>query len=74
MSASTPRVATNDPQGAGDDVPSPCINVCRLDETTRLCEGCFRTLDEIACWSGYTRAEKFAVRARVDARQRAAGR
>ncbi len=64
----------NDPLGAGDDVPSPCVNVCRLDETTRLCVGCFRTLDEIACWSGYTRAEKLAVRARVDARRGAAGR
>lgn len=32
-------------------VPSPCISVCRMDESTGLCEGCFRTLDEIALWS-----------------------
>ena len=56
----------------GDDVPSPCINVCRMNEATRLCEGCFRTLDEIACWSGYTREEKLAVRAMLDARKRTA--
>jgi predicted Fe-S protein YdhL (DUF1289 family) len=61
----------NDPQGAGDDVPSPCVSVCRMNEATRLCAGCFRTLDEIACWSGYTREEKLAVRARVEARRRA---
>ena len=33
------------------EVPSPCISVCKMDPTTQLCEGCFRTLDEIADWS-----------------------
>ena len=33
------------------DVPSPCISVCRMSEATGLCEGCFRTRDEIAAWS-----------------------
>ena len=32
-------------------VPTPCINVCRLDETTGLCLGCARNGDEIAAWS-----------------------
>lgn len=32
-------------------VPSPCINVCRMDEHSGWCVGCFRTLDEIAAWS-----------------------
>ena len=32
------------------DVPSPCISVCRVDSASELCEGCFRTLDEIAAW------------------------
>jgi predicted Fe-S protein YdhL (DUF1289 family) len=32
------------------DVPSPCISVCRMDPVTELCEGCLRTLDEIAAW------------------------
>ena len=31
-------------------VPSPCISVCRMDPATQLCEGCLRTLDEIAAW------------------------
>jgi len=34
-----------------DDVASPCINVCRMSQETALCEGCLRTLDEIAAWS-----------------------
>jgi predicted Fe-S protein YdhL (DUF1289 family) len=33
------------------DVPSPCVSVCRMDPVTELCEGCFRTLDEIAWWA-----------------------
>jgi predicted Fe-S protein YdhL (DUF1289 family) len=43
-----------------------------MNDATGLCEGCFRTLDEIACWSGYTREEKLAVRARAEARKPAA--
>jgi predicted Fe-S protein YdhL (DUF1289 family) len=39
--------------GAGltGDVPSPCSSVCKMDSATEFCEGCFRTLDEIAGWS-----------------------
>lgn len=32
------------------DVPSPCISICRMSARTELCEGCFRTRDEIAAW------------------------
>jgi predicted Fe-S protein YdhL (DUF1289 family) len=31
-------------------VPSPCISVCRMSADTGLCEGCFRSLEEIAAW------------------------
>ena len=34
-----------------EPVPSPCISVCRMDAASGLCEGCLRTLDEIAAWS-----------------------
>jgi predicted Fe-S protein YdhL (DUF1289 family) len=61
------------PGGRADDVPSPCINVCRMDERSGLCAGCFRTIDEIACWSGYAREDKLAVLAKLEARKRTAG-
>ena len=32
-------------------VPSPCISVCRVDADSGCCEGCLRTLVEIAAWS-----------------------
>ena len=44
-----------------DDVPSPCLRICVVDEARDVCRGCYRTLDEISKWSGYTRAEKLAL-------------
>lgn len=32
-------------------VVSPCISVCRMDGDGGLCQGCYRSLDEIAAWS-----------------------
>jgi uncharacterized protein len=29
---------------------SPCINICRMHAGTGWCEGCARTLQEIATW------------------------
>ncbi|MDP1532187.1 MAG: DUF1289 domain-containing protein [Rubrivivax sp.] len=31
-------------------LPSPCVSICRMDAASGLCEGCLRTLDEIARW------------------------
>ena len=42
-------------------VPSPCISVCRMDARSGWCDGCLRTLDEIAAWSVMDDAEKRAV-------------
>ena len=33
-----------------EPVGSPCTNVCRLDKITGLCEGCFRSREEIKAW------------------------
>lgn len=29
---------------------SPCVAICRIDEHTGLCIGCFRNIDEIRDW------------------------
>jgi uncharacterized protein len=44
-----------------DPVPSPCISVCRMDAAAGWCEGCLRTLDEIAAWSQASEVEKRGV-------------
>jgi hypothetical protein len=46
------------PDPAATPVPSPCISVCRMDARTGFCEGCFRTIDEIARWSALSDAER----------------
>jgi prolyl-tRNA editing enzyme YbaK/EbsC (Cys-tRNA(Pro) deacylase)/predicted Fe-S protein YdhL (DUF1289 family) len=38
----------------GDIVPSPCISVCRINASSGICEGCFRTLGEISAWGRST--------------------
>jgi predicted Fe-S protein YdhL (DUF1289 family) len=53
----------------GADVASPCNNVCRMNPGTGVCEGCFRTLEEIAGWSAMSPEEKRAVLARLPARR-----
>lgn len=47
---------------------SPCIGVCKLDEETQLCEGCFRTLDEIAGWGEFSCEQKRQVLVDVENR------
>ena len=42
-------------------IASPCTNVCRMSATTGWCEGCLRTIDEIAGWSSMDDAQKRAV-------------
>ena len=47
------------------DIPSPCINVCRIDPVRSVCHGCFRTLDEIAAWGMSDDNTKRQVWARI---------
>jgi predicted Fe-S protein YdhL (DUF1289 family) len=51
------------------EIASPCVNVCKMNPDTALCEGCWRTLDEIAAWSGMSAEDKRAVLARLAARR-----
>jgi predicted Fe-S protein YdhL (DUF1289 family) len=35
-------------------VPSPCIDICKIDGESGLCNGCLRTRDEIRGWKNMT--------------------
>ena len=50
-------------------VASPCISVCRMDESTGWCEGCLRTLDEIALWSVLDEEDKRQVSVELSRRR-----
>ena len=47
---------------------SPCIDVCRIDVATGLCEGCLRTIDEIAAWSTLDASARRAILDRLPER------
>lgn len=34
-----------------DEIDSPCIRLCTIHPTERLCLGCYRTIEEITAWS-----------------------
>jgi uncharacterized protein len=64
-------VRVGDSPRRGDEVASPCIDVCRMDQRTGLCEGCLRTIDEIAAWGALTESMKREVLANIAARRAA---
>ena len=62
-----------DSTGAGqrpaEAVPSPCINLCRIDPATGWCAGCLRTLEEIAAWSRLDEGGKRVIWERIATRR-----
>lgn len=57
-------------QAGEGPVPSPCTSVCRMDPVTDWCQGCWRTLDEIAAWGSLPEDGRRAVWARIESRLR----
>ena len=42
-------------------ITSPCIAVCKMDDASGYCIGCWRTIDEIIDWQMLTQAQKADV-------------
>ena len=40
-----------------EEIPSPCVSVCRMDLQRTYCEGCLRSIDEFRAWRGSTDPE-----------------
>lgn len=55
---------------AASTVKSPCVNICRMDAGTGWCEGCLRTIDEIAAWGAMNDPLRREVIALLPARRR----
>lgn len=51
------------------EVISPCIGVCAIDDLTGLCQGCFRTLDEIKAWWELPLSDQKALLTTLEQRQ-----
>ena len=58
------RALRNSPPA--DPVPSPCVSICRME--AGVCEGCLRTLEEIAAWSTMADEDKREVWTRIEVR------
>ncbi len=50
-------------------VPSPCVAVCTLNPANDFCDGCQRTIAEIAGWSAFSNDEKRQVWERIGQRR-----
>ena len=44
---------------------SPCKKICQLTNTTKICTGCGRTIDEIVRWSKMTQYERDKIMKRI---------
>ena len=49
----------------GEPVASPCISICRIVPETRLCEGCNRSIEEIAGWGSMGAQQRLQVWDRI---------
>jgi uncharacterized protein len=54
------------------EVASPCIGVCSMDDLAGLCQGCYRTLSEIQSWWDLDNTAKKAVIEQASVRESAA--
>ena len=51
-----------------ENISSPCIGVCTISDTSGLCQGCYRTIDEIREWWNMSDAERGQVSSALDQR------
>jgi hypothetical protein len=50
------------------EIESPCVKLCVVHPESRLCMGCYRSIDEITAWSAMTPEARRAVMAELPAR------
>jgi len=60
-------------RAVGENMPSPCISVCKMDAQRVYCQGCLRTIDEIRAWSTMSDTDKRTVWSRIEQRATAQG-
>jgi predicted Fe-S protein YdhL (DUF1289 family) len=50
-------------------IVSPCIGVCAMNDATGLCEGCYRSIEEIRDWWDMAPEERNSVMDKLEQRQ-----
>jgi len=51
-----------------EDIVSPCIGVCAINDSNGFCHGCYRTVEEIREWWNMTDEEREKVMGALDQR------
>ena len=51
-----------------EDIVSPCIGVCAINDSNGFCHGCYRTVEEIREWWNMTDDEREKVMGALDQR------
>jgi predicted Fe-S protein YdhL (DUF1289 family) len=51
-----------------EDIVSPCIGVCAINDSNGFCQGCYRTVEEIREWWNMTDEEREKVMGSLDQR------
>jgi uncharacterized protein len=51
-----------------ENISSPCIGVCTISDSSGLCQGCYRTIDEIREWWNMNDVERAKVSSLLDQR------
>jgi len=57
--------------GDAEEVSSPCISVCQLGDDG-ICEGCLRTMEEIAAWPAMDHGARIRLLWELDMRRKSA--
>ena len=51
-----------------EDIVSPCIGVCAINDANGFCQGCYRTVEEIREWWNMSDQEREKVMGALDQR------
>ena len=43
---------------ARNEIESPCVKICVIHPSERICTGCHRTIEEISAWSRLPQIER----------------
>jgi len=52
---------TTEPVWNRDEIQSPCVRICVVHPTARICTGCNRSIDEIRDWSRMTSEQRRVI-------------
>lgn len=51
-----------------NEIDSPCVQICVVHPTERICTGCYRSIDEITQWSRLSPEQRQAIMADLPGR------